>query len=178
MNLNEVFAITPSIQQRIDEAPYGLGARATDTVLGAIGNKEARGNKEAGKKANEMMKEFKQYVGRILGRGKTSIPSAVLVQFLQAKRIDTNHIDIPSSDITPKDAERIMFDAARQTFLRGDPSVLDQGKTPIQPQTGLNKSKSKKQSKPNSAENNKVSSALKMIQTLSDEELQELLKQL
>ena len=63
MRIEDVF----SYREPIMEAPYGVFQNMKDTVSSKIGGvvgkgQEAEGNKEAGQAANELYKQFKNYV--------------------------------------------------------------------------------------------------------------------
>ncbi|AUS02968.1 hypothetical protein NVP2275O_387 [Vibrio phage 2.275.O._10N.286.54.E11] len=181
MKLDEVFALTPNQKQRMDEAPYGLGAKAKDKAVGGLkglfgSGQEQQGNQEAGAKANSLMKQFKQYVGRVAGSGKKTIDVQHLFDFLEGKGINSSFVEEFQSgdEITPKQAEGIMLQAARNTFRRSNPAQapLQRKGQPVASTTDHKEPEVKKPKTPS------VDSILDSIHALSEDDLQELLSKL
>ena len=173
MRLEEMYSYN---KQDLNEGPYGIGSKMKDTVLGALGSYEAQGNREAGEKANQWMKEFKHYIGRVMGRGQKTVPASHLIDFISDKGIDVSKLDVnPNDTINPKQAEKLMFDAARFAFMKNVQKMQQDQVSRGQTRSSSREEPVDSQATPKASRVDKLIAA---VNSLSDQELQEFLSKL
>ena len=114
--------------------PYGIVQKAKDTatskVKGVVGSGQVeQGNIASGEMANQHYKDFKNYIGRVVGAGQKFVEAKHLLSWMQAKGMDPKMAGKRPQDlVSPQDVKDIIMKATRSS--QQNPSVDPEPSTP------------------------------------------------
>lgn len=146
MRVEDVFGY-----QRLNEGPfgpYGVTQKAKDAAVSKVkgvfgGGQREEGNMAAGAKANDLYKDFKRYVGQVVGSGQKYVEAQHLANWAKSKKLDSSVIQQGAQDyITPNDAKKYIMAMARSSAAYSEPA---QGEPSSQPAQAAPKQSAKKQ---------------------------------
>ena len=101
--------------------PYGVTQRMKDATVAKAkgvfgGGQREQGNMAVGEKANQLYKDFKRYIGQVIGPGHKYVETQHLTNWMKTKKLDSSVVDRgPEDFITPGDAQKYIFASARKT---------------------------------------------------------------
>lgn len=114
--------------------PYGIVQKAKDTatskVKGVVGSGQVeQGNIASGEMANQHYKDFKNYIGRVVGAGQKFVEAKHLLSWMQAKGMDPKMAGKRPQDlVSPQDVKDIIMKATRVS--QQNPSVEPEQSAP------------------------------------------------
>ncbi len=101
--------------------PYGVTQRMKDATVAKAkgvfgGGQREQGNMAVGEKANQLYKDFKRYIGQVIGPGHKYVEAQHLINWMKTKKLDSSVVDRgPEDFITPGDAQKLIMASARKT---------------------------------------------------------------
>ena len=101
--------------------PYGVTQRIKDATVAKAkgvfgGGQREQGNMAVGEKANQLYKDFKRYIGQVIGPGHKYVEAQHLINWMKTKKMDSSVVDRgPEDFITPGDAQKLIMASARKT---------------------------------------------------------------
>ena len=119
MRIEELF-----VSKQLNEGPfgpYGVTQRMKDATVAKAkgvfgGGQREQGNMAVGEKANQLYKDFKRYIGQVIGPGHKYVETQHLTNWMKTKKLDSSVVDRgPEDFITPGDAQKYIFASARKT---------------------------------------------------------------
>ena len=119
MRIEELFG-----SKQLNEGPFGpysVTQRMKDATVAKAkgvfgGGQREQGNMAVGEKANQLYKDFKRYIGQVIGPGHKYVETQHLTNWMKTKKLDSSVVDRDPEDfITPGDAQKYIFASARKT---------------------------------------------------------------
>ena len=101
--------------------PYGVTQRIKDATVAKAkgvfgGGQREQGNMAVGEKANQLYKDFKRYIGQVIGPGHKYVETQHLTNWMKTKKLDSSVVDRgPEDFVTPADAQKYIMASARKT---------------------------------------------------------------
>lgn len=125
MRVEDVFGY-----QRLNEGPfgpYGVTQKAKDSAVAKVkgvfgGGQREQGNMAAGAKANDLYKDFKRYIGQVVGSGQKYVEAQHLMNWAKSKKLNPSVVQQgPQDYITPADAKNYIMTMARASAAYSEP---------------------------------------------------------
>ena len=119
MRIEELFG-----SKQLNEGPFGpysVTQRMKDATVAKAkgvfgGGQREQGNMAVGEKANQLYKDFKRYIGQVIGPGHKYVEAKHLINWMKTKKLDSSVVDRgPEDFITPGDAQKLIMASARKT---------------------------------------------------------------
>ena len=101
--------------------PYGVTQKMKDATVAKAkgvfgGGQREQGNMAVGEKANQLYKDFKRYIGQVVGPGHKYVETQHLTNWMKTKKLNSSVVDRgPEDFITPSDAQKYIMASARKT---------------------------------------------------------------
>ena len=138
MRIEELYS-----SQQLNEGPfgpYGVTQKMKDATVAKAkgvfgGGQREQGNMAVGAKANDLYKDFKRYIGQVVGSGHKYVEAQHLINWIKSKKMDPSIVDRgPEDFITPSDAQKYIMAAARKNASGVAPQANPEGQPTPQEQ--------------------------------------------